>query len=63
MNVKEKCKNCKFCAKLYVPPHPDFKRIPKNKYVCTLFLKSDDQVMYLQSDELMCEMFTPKSIK
>ena len=59
--MKEKCKNCVFCAGLYVPPIPYYEEIPKNKHVCTLFLKEGD-VMYLPDDEGMCEMFTPKDL-
>lgn len=56
--MSEKCKNCIHIRKLYVPPrHTD---IPKGGYVCNLFEEEDNCVMYMNSDDGMCECFTEK---
>ena len=45
-----KCfQNCECCKKLYVPPSWEYEDIPKDSYVCTLFLGNSDEVMYLGS--------------
>ena len=53
---EEKCKNCKYCKRLYVPVLPcyDHARNVRDRYVCTAM---DDCVMYLGDDESWCEMF------
>lgn len=54
--MKAQCKNCIYLTKLYVPPIYD---LPKDKWVCTLFLDKG-RVMYLDSDKDMCEEFNGK---
>lgn len=56
----EKCEYCKYLTKLYVPPIDVYKNIPKDAFVCTLFLKEANQVQYLDTKDGMCEMFTEK---
>ena len=51
------CAECVFCSKLYVPPAKCFNDIPKDSYVCTLFLKETNSVQYLGDDSGRCEMF------
>ena len=55
--MKEQCKNCVFCTELYVPPIKCFENIPKNAYVCTLFLEEANRVQYLGDNTGRCEMF------
>lgn len=57
--MQDKCANCRYCAKLYVPPTKEFKDIPEDKYVCTIFwdIKESDHVQYLGDNQSMCEMF------
>ena len=62
MKKYEKCKNCIYCKKLYVPPCDCYNEIPKDAYVCTLFLENE-KVMYMGTNKLMCEMFTRKMKK
>lgn len=61
---KEKCANCKYIRKLYVPLIHE--NIPKDAYVCALFgldetkmLYGDNekQVMFLKDAKGICEMF------
>lgn len=55
--TEEKCANCRHLKKLYVPPiHKD---IPRNAFVCDLFIKEGNQVMYLSDDTGRCECFLP----
>ena len=57
--MEEKCKNCRYFKKLYVPPLEEFELIPKDAYVCGLFY-DEGEVQYLGFDENgMCEMFIP----
>ena len=60
--MQDKCENCRYCAKLYVPPTIEFNDIPKDKYVCTVFwdMKEADHVQYLGDNKGMCEMFTER---
>lgn len=60
--MEDKCENCRYCAKLYVPPTMEFKDIPQDKYVCTIFwdMKETDHVQYLGDNQGMCEMFTER---
>lgn len=60
--MKSKCENCRYCAKLYVPPTKEFDDIPKDKYVCTIFcnVEESDHVQYLGDNQGMCEMFTER---
>ena len=58
--MDNKCADCRFCTKLYVPPCDCYKDIPKDAYVCTVFLKDADRVQYLEDDQSICEMFTEK---
>ena len=59
-SAEEKCKNCKYCKRLYVPVLPcyDHARNVRDRYVCTAL---DDSVMYLGDDESQCEMFEVKN--
>lgn len=61
--MDEKCKNCKFFSKLYVPPLKAYEYVP-NGYCCTFFAP-DGEVMWLGANEEeagngMCEMFTER---
>lgn len=60
--MKEICSRCKFCTKLYVPPCKYLDNIPKDAYVCTVWLLTgeDNSVQYLENDQSFCEMFTKK---
>lgn len=60
--MMEECKNCKYYAWLYVPPLNEYESIPKNAFVCTYFLRSDGQVMYLGNGKGMCECFTERKV-
>lgn len=56
------CKDCKYCAVLYIPPCECYATVTKvcdGKYVCTIFAE-DNQVQYLGSNNGMCEMFTER---
>ena len=66
MNQNDRCKNCKYCAVLYIPPCECFATTTKacggkkNAFVCTIFAE-DNQVQYLgKSNNGMCEMFTER---
>lgn len=58
--MKEACENCEFCKDFYIPPRRNFKA--RHEYCCTLFLQSDNSVMYLGNDiKSLCECFTERS--
>ena len=59
--MEERCENCKFCSKLYIPPRHTVKA--EYKYCCTLFLKSDNEVMQMDSNIGCCECFTEREEK
>lgn len=54
------CKTCKWCLKLYVPPVKMYDDIPKDSYVCGLFIRESGDVQYLGDDSGMCEVYSPK---
>lgn len=56
----EKCAKCKHCKKLYIPP--TLKRKAWYGHCCTVFANDPDsfQVMVLDCNEGMCEMFSGK---
>lgn len=56
--MTETCATCKYIRTLYVPPVDSLKDIPKDKYVC-IFFEGEGQVMYLDYDNGMCELYTP----
>ena len=58
IEITETCADCKYCVKLYVPPCKCFKDIPKDAYVCSLFLKEANRVQWLGDNRGFCEMFT-----
>lgn len=60
--MEDKCKNCRYCAKLYVPPLKEYSNIPNNSYLCTVFWdnKESNRIMYLGDNQGMCEIFTEK---
>lgn len=57
---REDCSNCALIRRLYVPPLDKYKNIPKDAYVCTLFINDpyDKTVMFMDSKHGMCECFT-----
>ncbi len=59
-----RCENCKYFAKMYVPPIKEFDNIAKNDYVCVGYGLDESQVMYLgerdYAKNMRCEMFTEK---
>lgn len=57
--MNEECKNCKYLIRLYVPPIDAYADIPKDAFVCTLFL-GEGQVQYIDDDTGMCECFTER---
>ena len=56
VEVEVKCKNCKYCKRLYVPvkPNYDHARNVRDRYVCTY---SDEYVGYLGDNEGQCDCF------
>lgn len=60
--TEDKCANCRYCAKLYVPPLKEYSSIPNNSYLCTVLWdnKESNRIMYLGDNKGMCEMFTEK---
>ena len=62
-DIKETCADCKYCTKLYVPPCKRYEYLPKDAYVCTLFIKDAEQVMFLEDTKSLCEMHTPDTEK
>lgn len=61
--MDDKCKNCKYFSKFYVPPIEAYKYVP-NGYCCTVFVPNR-QVMWLGSDKEsagngVCEMFSKR---
>ena len=55
--MKECCKNCEHLGEIYIPP--TFNREPVHWDACFLFAPAK-QVMYLDTTECLCEMFTSK---
>lgn len=53
------CASCRYCMKLYVPPTNENKDVPKDSYVCTIFL-NEKQIMYLKDNKGICEMYSNK---
>ena len=64
IDITETCAECKFCTKLYVPPCECFEDIPKDAYVCTIWLLTGqaDEVQYLGDNKGFCEMFSKKVV-
>ena len=64
----ERCRNCKYCKTLYVPPAKYFDEVTKAvggaeaSYVCSAFIDEANSVQFLGNDNGMCEMFTEKEI-
>lgn len=57
---ENRCLDCKYCAKFYVPPCECYKDMPKDGYVCTLFLEEANEVMWLEHGEIGCEVFSER---
>jgi len=60
-NLYEECRNCIYCAKLYVSPAKCYDSIPndvRDGYVCTAFLREAKRVQFLGDNQGLCEMFT-----
>lgn len=55
--MKISCANCEHRIKLYVPPVKEFENIPKDKYVCKVFLQEAREVQYLDGSNGFCEMY------
>ena len=64
--MRENCENCRFCKKLYVPPIDYFKNIPKDRYVCSLMVETEnsEDVQYLGEktdiEKGYCEIYIKK---
>ena len=59
----ERCDQCKYYTKLYVPPVKWFDNIPKDAYVCSAFMLEVNRVQWLGREsegvgEGMCECFS-----
>ena len=54
--MTERCADCRYFKKIYVPPTPRYKyaRAIHGKYVCTVW---GDEVMYLEDREGRCELY------
>lgn len=61
--MEERCKNCRYLKKLYVPPVPMFNEMPKDGYVCDVF-GYEGEVMWLGKAKDIelghCEVFSKK---
>lgn len=57
---RDDCANCALLKQLYVPPLEIYQNIPKDAYVCTLFMNDSygNSVMFKESKHGMCECFT-----